>query len=110
LLQVVRDDEEEETVAKQSLADASEDALDGMPEPTTETEGQPGEQTALVPACKIKFQGVSYDSLKDVPDLKAEVSFIVTGRVVGHEDKVFKDGDVRTIVKVDASKVVPYEA
>jgi hypothetical protein len=104
LLHVVADDEEE-PMAK-NLAEASQEALDG--EPVEET-GQPGEQTALVPACKIKFQGVSYDSLEKVPDLKETVSFIVTGRVVGHEEKVYAGGDIRTIVKVDASNVKPYE-
>jgi hypothetical protein len=89
------------------LAGASQAALDGSTVP--ETDGKPGEQLAAIPACQVKFLGMSYDSLDDVPGLKEEVTFIVTGRVVGHEEKVGKtDGNVRTIVKVDATDVRPY--
>lgn len=64
-----------------------------------------GEQTAIMPACKMRFQGMAWDSLDEVPPLKAELTFLVTARVVGHETKVNKDGELRELAKGDVVSV-----
>jgi hypothetical protein len=97
-------------VGDNSLADAASNALD---------DGSAGnlelvqEQTALVPACKVKFQGMSYNDLDDVPSLKEEVAYFLTGRVIGHEEKISAQGDLREEAKVKVNqvkKVTPEQA
>jgi hypothetical protein len=86
-----------------SLSDAAEEALANAA--TGPELKLTGEQTALVPACKMKFQGMAWDSLDEVPALKSRLFFLVEAVVVGHETKVMKDGDVRELAKGDVVSV-----
>lgn len=89
-------------VGNNDLADAAANAID-------DGDGLKlvQEQTALVPACKVKFNGMSYDSLQDVPDLKAEVAYLAIGRVNGHEELISAQGDLREVAKVKVATVRP---
>lgn len=79
-----------------SLAEAAAGAL-----------GADGEeqQIAMIPACRVKFQGMSWDSLDDVPSLKQEMEFRVKGRVVGHGQQVMKDGEIRETATIEVTSV-----
>jgi hypothetical protein len=84
-----------------SLADAAAEALP--------TDGEHVEQLALVPACKVKFVGMSWDSLDDVPGLKDEMEFLVKGVVVGHGQMVMANGEIRDVATVRVTSVTPVE-
>lgn len=83
-----------------SLADAANDALG-----SSEGDEVPEGQQVLVPACKVKFVGMTYDSMDDVPKLKETVKFEVEGWVEGHGQKVMKDGEVRELANVRVTSV-----
>jgi hypothetical protein len=53
------------------------------------------EQTTLIPACRIKFEGMAWDSLDQVPGLKTKMKFVVEATIVGHTQKVMADGEMR---------------
>jgi hypothetical protein len=73
------------------LGAAAQGALDGEDQPI---------QEALVPACKVKFLGMGWDSLDDVPNLKDELTFVVKARVIELAEAVDqKDGDIRHVAK-----------
>lgn len=81
----------------ENLGTAAQGALEGADEPI---------QEALIPACKVKFIGMAWDSLDEVPGLKDELTFIVRAQVVGHEQIVDqKTGDIRDLAKAKVSSV-----
>lgn len=88
-----------------ALADAAEEAL-GETGPEADMDGEQGE---LFPACRVKFQGMAWDSLEVVPDLKQKMVFRVEGTVVGHEQQVRADGEIRDFAKVKCEKIVLIE-
>lgn len=55
---------------------------------------------------KVKFVGMAWDTL-DVPGLKEEIAVVVRGIVVGRGEEVMANGDVRDVVKVKVTSVVP---
>lgn len=81
-----------------SLADAAQDALESM-------EDGGDEQIPLVPACKVKFVGMAWDSLDTVPALRDELQFVVKGVVVGHGQEVLANGEIRETAKVKVTGV-----
>lgn len=76
---------------KNDLADAAQDALDGSGNADTPI------QETLVPACKVNFNGMSFDSIEDVPELKQEVTFRVKGMITQRAQKLMKTGDLREL-------------
>lgn len=46
-------------------------------------------------ACRVKFVGMSMDSLDDPPEIDDEMTFIVRTRCVGAGRKRMKDGELR---------------
>jgi hypothetical protein len=90
-------------MAKESLADAAAEAL-----PTGDDEDR-SEQLAIVPACKVKFVGMSWDSLDDVPGLKDQMEFRVEGIVVGHGQTVMANGEIRDVATVKVTSVSKVE-
>ena len=85
-------------MARKNLGEAAGDALE-------QYLGGEGQQQAIIPACRIKFEGMSWDSLEDVPELKDEMSFTVTGPVVARTTRVMKDGEIRDVAIVDVQSV-----
>lgn len=79
------------------LADAAAEALAGF--------GGEDVQMPLIPACKVKFVGMAWDSLDAVPALKEEMTFEVTGRVIGHGTIVLKSGETRETATIDVTSV-----
>jgi len=67
-----------------------------------------GDQIPLIPACKVKFVSMAWDSLDAVPNLKDEMVFLVKARIVGHGQEVMKDGDIRETAKAEVLRVVEY--
>jgi len=65
-----------------------------------------GEQQQLdgTDYAKVKFVGMAWE-LVDVPQLRDEITFKVTGTVVAIGEEVMKD-DVRKIAKVKVTSVV----
>ena len=48
-------------------------------------------------------------TLDETPNLGAEVSFLVKGKVVGHGEEVMNDGHIRKYAKVKVNSVSPTE-
>lgn len=88
----------EESKEPVSLGDAATEALDGLG-------GGEDVQEPMIPACKIKFLGVSFDSLDDIPQLKDEMTFTVHGRVVAHGQHVLASGEIRDVASVQVETV-----
>lgn len=88
-----------------ALADAAENAL-GPAGPEADIEG---EQGALLPACRVKFHGMAWDSLEIVPNLKEKMVFRVEVTITGHEQQVMADGDIRELAKAKCEKVTLLE-
>jgi hypothetical protein len=85
-----------------NLADAASEALGGAGDELQ----MEATQEALVPACKVRFQGMSWDSLDAVPDLKSTIRVVVEATVVAHEQIVDqKTGDVRDVAKAKVTSV-----
>lgn len=82
---------------EQDLAGAAEDKLEGL---DVEQEKLPGTNFS-----RVSFLGMAWETV-DVPDLKEEVEFVVKGMVVEHGEKVYADGDVKPIAKVDVNGVI----
>ena len=80
---------------EQSLSEAAEGALEGDPQQ---------ERLDGTDYSRVTFNGMAWDAV-DVPDLKEEVEFIVKGIVVEEGNKVYKDGEIRPIAKVDVQGV-----
>lgn len=55
---------------------------------------------------KVKFVGMAWE-IVDVPELRDDVVFKVTGMVVAVGEEVMKDGDVRKVAKVKVTRVEP---
>ncbi len=85
----------------QALGDIAADALQAGGDELVMS----SEQTALIPACRVKFTGMSWDSIEDVPDLKTVVTFTVTAQIVGHTDEVMADGELRHLAKAKVLEV-----
>ena len=84
-------------MVRKNLGEAAGDALEQF--------GGEGQQRVIIPACRIKFEGMSWDSLNEVPELKDEMSFTVAGRVVARTTRVMKDGEIRDVAIVDVLSV-----
>ena len=56
---------------------------------------------------KIKFVGVQYDTLEDLPSIGEEVTFLVKGKVVGRGEEAMADGHIRNQAKVKVESVTP---
>jgi hypothetical protein len=61
---------------------------------------------------KIKFVGMSFDELNDVPGLGERMRFEVEGTVVGRGGELLETGGERRVakVKVDRVKLLPVKA
>lgn len=46
-------------------------------------------------ACRVKFVGMSMDSLEDPPEIDDEMTFVVRTRCVGSGRQRMKDGELR---------------
>lgn len=85
-----------------SLAEAATSALSDVAD-------QDGAATDVLDGMdytKVKFLGMSYDSLETTPDIGTEMEFVVRGRVKGWGEDERKDGHRVKFVKVDVSSVV----
>jgi hypothetical protein len=83
------------------LAEAASSGLDVFTEPATE------QQVPLVPVCKVKFNGLQFDSMEKLPDLKESLRFEIEGYVVGHGQMVLANGEVQDLATVKVTRVVP---
>lgn len=88
-------------MANDDLAAAAGEALDDSAGELQMSQ----QQEALIPACKVKFQGMAFDKLDEVPSLRDEMRFEVIGTVIGHETTVMADGEEREVAKVKVSSV-----
>lgn len=68
-----------------------------------------GEQQVLIPACRVKFNGMAWDSLDEVPALKDEMVFVVKARIIGHGTQLMKDGEIREFATAECLKVAVFE-
>lgn len=55
---------------------------------------------------KVKFVGMSMDSLDDLPKIGTEMTFVVRARCVGTGEEEMRDGHVRHFAKMDVQSVV----
>lgn len=80
-----------------ALAAIGEDSMDGaLQEPLDGTD-----------YLKVKFVGMSMDSLEDSIPLGAEMTFIVKARCIGEGTDISKqDGHKKRFVKMDVSSVI----
>ncbi len=85
------------------LAEAATDGLDEFMEEPKES------QVALLPACKVKFNGLQYDSMEKVPGLKESLRFEIEGYVVAHGQTVLANGEVQDTATVKVTRIVPVE-
>ena len=91
----------DETAVMDDLAEAATDGLDEF------MEGPKESQIALVPACKVKFNGLQYDSMEKVPALKESLRFEIEGYVVAHGQTVLANGEVQDTATVKVTRVSP---
>lgn len=84
------------------LADAATAALSG-------DDGTQEALDGMENATKIKFVGMSFDTLDDAPSIGREISFLVRGRVVGHGQEEMADGHIRDTAKVKVLSVIPQD-
>lgn len=88
-----------------SLADAAAAAQEGIAD-------QDGAAQAMLEGTeytKIKFVGMSFDTLDTDVKIGDEMSFIVKGRVKGVADEEDAKGNVNHVAKVKVSSVIPHE-
>lgn len=64
-------------------------------------------QTALIEAAHVKFTGMSLDALDTPPDIDDRMTFTVSATCVGREVVRRKDGELRTIMKMEVTEVEP---
>ena len=74
------------------IGDPSQEALDGMENVN-----------------KVKFVGMSMDSLEDLPKIGTEMTFTVRARCVGTGEEEMRDGHIRHFAKMDVLSVVETE-
>ena len=80
------------TAALSSVGDPSQEAFDGMENLN-----------------KVKFVGMSMDSLDDLPKIGTEMVFLVRARCIGTGEEEMRDGHVRHFAKMDVQSVVEQE-
>lgn len=87
-----------------SLGDAAAQALDSMGD-------EMGAQQVLdgTDYAKVKFVGMSYDSLETEFKIGDEATFLVRARCVGSGDEEMRDGHIRHVVKMDVRSVIVQE-
>ena len=78
-----------------SLGDAADEALDGYG----------GEATPLIPSYRLKFQGMGFDGIEEVPTMDAKLTFQVSVTVTELSKKRRKDGELVDIVGVQVEEV-----
>lgn len=83
------------------LAEAARDGLDEFLEEPKE------QQVALVPVVKVKFNGLQYDSMDKIPELKESLKFEIEGYVVAHGQTVLANGEIQDTATVKVTRVVP---
>lgn len=92
---------------EKSLGDAAQAALAGQ----DIVPDEPAGSEVLIPACKVKFLGMGWDSLDKVPNLKDRMVLVVEAQVVSHEQMVDqRTGEIRDVAKARVTSVRPYEA
>ena len=84
----------------------AEAATDGLEEFMEEPKGS---QVALVPVCKVKFNGLQYDSMDKVPELKQSLRFEIDGYVVAQGQTVLANGEVQDTATVKVTRIVPID-
>lgn len=88
-------------MVKRNLGTVASEGLEGMG-----GDNQQEPQEPLIPACRVKFKGMSWDSLEEVPHLKDEMEFRVKGTVTAHTEEIMRDGEMREVAVVTVSKVI----
>lgn len=68
------------------------------------------DQTALIEAAHVKFTGMSLDALETPPEIDDRMTFTVSATCVGREVVRRKDGELRTIMKMEVTDVEPTSA
>lgn len=94
-------DRKDKESAPVDLAAEAADGLDVFAQPAE------GAQLPLVPACKVKFNGLQYDSMDELPELKTSLTFVIEGYVVGHGQHVKANGEIQETATVKVTKVRP---
>lgn len=67
----------------------------------------PGQQEAAIDAAHVKFTGMSLDALATPPEIDDRMTFTVSATCVGREIVRRKDGELRTIMKMEVTDVEP---
>ncbi|CAM2953717.1 hypothetical protein [Skermania piniformis] len=62
-------------------------------------------QQPLIEAARLRFNGMSRDSLEDPPDLDEEVVFTVRARCKKQERERMKDGEIRLVAIMEVVDV-----
>lgn len=88
-----------------SLGDAAKTALSGMTDQTGATQ----DEFEGMDFAKVKFIGMSFDSLEKDIAIGDEHTFLVRARCTGSGDEEMKDGHIRHIVKMDVKSVILQE-
>lgn len=88
-----------------SLADAAASAMDDI----AAQDGAAQQTLDGTDYTKIKFVGMSFDTLDTAVKIGDEMTFVVTGRVKGVADEEDAKGNVNHVAKVKVSSVVPQE-
>ena len=88
-----------------SLAEAAESALSDA----AEADGAAQAMLEGTEYTKVKFVGMSFDTLSTDVKIGDEMTFIVKGRVKGVADEEDAKGNVNHVAKVKVSSVVPHE-
>lgn len=87
-----------------SLADAAQSALAGV----EDEDGAARETLDGTDYTKIKFVGMSFDTLDTEIKIGDEMQFVVKGRVKGVADEEDAKGNVNHVAKVKVSSVTPF--
>lgn len=61
-------------------------------------------------ACRVKFVGMSMDSIEEPPDIDDEMTFLVTTRCVGSGRQRMKDGELRLTRSMEVLTLEPQGA
>lgn len=86
-----------------SLADTAAAAMEDI----EEMDGAAQQTLEGTEYTKIKFVGMSFDTLDTSVKIGDEMSFVVSGRVKGVADEEDAKGNVNHVAKVKVSSVVP---
>jgi len=96
---------EEKKSEPTSLADAADSAMSEI----GSEDGAAQQMLDGTAYTKVKFVGMSFDSLEHDQKIGDEVIFVVRGRVKGIADEEDAKGNVQHVAKVKVSSVVPHE-